>query len=340
MRIHLLFLFTMLTCNMHGQDSISIAAGTNDLDRYTIFLKGEFHDRKAENERSFLLLAKYLYSHNNVRYLVFEWGPDFSYLANRYLQTQIDLYPEKNYLGFSKAFWDTLVAINRVKPESEQIKVAGFDFNRSIFTAIAFADMVSGKEAFTDHAIQSIISKITQWKTIPWTWAEQDKFVELMKELQSLCKQHEPALKTYFGEDWSAFSAIVYHDVKSKSTVDRDKKGFKYVKAFLQSKGSGNVLFNYGISHAFLNGIGMGKMLNDDPLFNGKVCSLYPYYQLPPQEKTSIQQRKDSYLPVGFLTELENQPSHALVNVEQRGLYPKEFKIAQWVYVIPKAKQP
>jgi hypothetical protein len=323
-----------------SQDSISIASGTNDLNRYTIFLKGEFHDRKVENERSFLLLAQYLYTHNNVRYLVFEWGPDFSYLANRYLQTQNDSILFKNTLAFSKTFWDALALHNRSRAAADQLKIAGFDFNRSIFTARAFSEMIKGKKPFPDPLLQSTIDKIIEWQSTAWTWEGQDLFIKQMKELRSLCKKQEPALMAYFGEEWPSFSAIVNHDVKSKSTVDRDKTGFKYVKAFLETKEDGNVLFNYGISHAFLNGIGMGKLLNNDPVYRGKVCSLYPFYQLPPEEKSKIQQRKDSYLPANFLAELEKLPSYGLVNVEQRGLYPKEFKIAQWVYVIPKAKQP
>ncbi|RYG06116.1 MAG: hypothetical protein EOO07_29395 [Chitinophagaceae bacterium] len=338
MRLLLFSSLLLLSVATLGQDSIVIDQKTDDLDRYNIFLKGEFHDRRIENETSFLLLAKHLYAHNNGRYLVFEWGPDFTYIANLYLQNQTDLQPGKNYLGFSKTFWDSLVAFNRSRPASDQFRIEGFDFIRSLFTALAFHEMIRGKEPFADPAIQSIINKILQWKNVPWTWQGQDEFIEQINELRSLSKKQEPALKAYFGEDWPAFSAIVSHDVKSKSTVDRDKKAVNYIKAFLQTKGTGNVLFNYGISHTFLNGIGLGKLLNEDPQYSGKVCSLYPYYQLPLDEKSQIQQRKDSYLPANLLNELENIPSYALVNVEERGLYPKTFKISQWVYVIPKAK--
>jgi hypothetical protein len=161
-----------------------------------------------------------------------------------------------------------------------------------------------------------------------------------MEEVKLLYKKQEEKLAAYFGHDWPVFSAIVNNDVKSKSTVDRDKRGLKYVKGFLENKAEGNVLFNYGISHTFLNGIGMGKLLNNDPAYRGKVCSIYPYHQSPGEEKSKIRLRKDSYLPVDMLAELEAYTSDILINVEHRGLYPKEFKISQWVYVIPKAKQP
>jgi len=336
---------TLLFCSLlivntaaRSQDSIIVPTGTNDLHRYTLYLKGEFHERKVENESSVLLLAQYLYKHNNLRYLVFEWGPDFSYLANRYLQTQDDSVLFKNNLEFSRAFWDTLVALNRYKPGVEQIKVKGFDFNRSVFTGKSFFIMTRGKAPFPDHSIQSALEKIIEWKDIRWSWEGQNKFVKQMKKLSSLCEKQVSALMAYFGEDWPAFSAIISHDVKSKTTVDRDKRGLKYVKTFLDTKEEGNVLFNYGISHAFLNGMGMGKMLNEDSQYRGKVCGIYPYYQLSFEEKSKIEQRKDSYLPVNILPELESFPSYALVNMEQRGLYPNEYKISQWVYVIPKAK--
>ena len=338
MRTLLFSTLLMVNSAVWSQDRLTIPSGTNDLHRYTLFLKGEFHERKVENENSVMLLAQHLYQYNKLRYLVFEWGPDFSYLANRYLQTQDDSVLFKNNLEYSRAFWDTLVALNRYKPAIDQIKVRGFDFNRSVFTGKAFFIMTKGKAPFPDYSIQSALEKIIKWKDIRWSWEEQDEFVKQMKKLSSLCEKHQSALMAYFGEDWPAFSAIISHDVKSKSTVDRDKRGLKYVKGFLDTKEEGNVLFNYGISHAFLNGIGMGKMLNEDPQYRGKVCSIYPYYQLSSEEKSKIEQRKDSYLPVTILSELESFPSYALVNMEQRGLYPKEYKISQWVYVIPKAK--
>ena len=84
----------------------------------------------------------------------------------------------------------------------------------------------------------------------------------------------------------------------------------------------------------------MGKLLNEDPQYRGKVCSFYPYYRLQADELSKIRQVKDSYLPANFLAEMQTVPPYSLVNMEQRGLYPKEYKISQWVYVIPKVKQP
>ncbi len=340
MRTLLIWLPLLINATAFSQDSIAVAPATNDLHRYNIFLKGEFHDRRLENEHSFLLLAKYLHINNNVRHLVFEYGPDFSYLANRYLQTQIDLMPGRRYLYFSKAFWDSLVLYNNAQPSYDRLKIHAFDFNRSISTAMAFGEMILHKEALSDAAIQFSINKIIEWKTTPWTWEGQEKFVDQMNALRSLCKNKEALLMQYFGEDWLAFAAILNHNVKSKSTVDRDKKVIKYLTTFLTNKSGGEVLFNYGISHTFLNGVGFGKMLDKNSRYAGKVCSIYPYYQLPPEEKSKIQSRKDSYLPINIIAELEQYTPYALINLEHRGLYPTQFKISQWVYVIPKAKQP
>ncbi len=199
--------------------------------------------------------------------------------------------------------------------------------------------MILNKELIADPAIQSSLSEIIEWKDVPWTWEAQEKFVEQMNKLRSLCKNREAVLMDYFGEDWSPFSAILNHDVKSTSTVDRDKKVITYLTTFLDNKRGGEVLFNYGISHTFLNGAGFGKMLNKDLRYAGKVCSIYPYYQLPVEEKSKIQLRKDSYLPITIIAELEQYPTYALVNLQHRGLYPNQFKVSQWVYVIPKAKQ-
>ncbi|RYF85240.1 MAG: hypothetical protein EON98_07120, partial [Chitinophagaceae bacterium] len=202
-----------------------------------------------------------MYVHNNVRYLVFEWGPDFAFLANRYLQTQNDSILFKRTLFFSKAFWDTLVLHNRSTSDADKIKIAGFDFNRSVFTARAFSEMIKGKPPFSETAIRSALDTIIKWQHIPWTWEGQYEFVEQMKTLRSLCKNQSPALAAYFGNDWPSFSAIIDHDVESMPMVKRDKKGIGYVKEFLATKGEGNVLFNLGVAHTFLNGAGIGNLL-------------------------------------------------------------------------------
>lgn len=134
------------------------------------------------------------------------------------------------------------------------------------------------------------------------------------------------------------FSAIVYHDVDSKSVVTRDKKSIKYVNAFLKTKGEEGVLFNCGISHAFLDGVGMGKLLKKDSQYSNQVCSIYPYHQLLAEEKAKIQKKKDRYLPAAFVEEMQTVPSYTLINTEKRGLYPKAFSISQRVYVIQKAE--
>ena len=340
MRILFFLLYFCIGNKSFSQDSISIAPGTDDLNRYTIFLKGEFHNHKADNEHSFRLLAQYLYTHNNVRYLVFEWGPDFIYLANRYLQTQNDLILFKNNLFFSKAFWDTLVSHNRYKPSNEKIKIAGFDFNRSVFTARAFREMMKGKPVLNNSSIRSVIEKVIHWEIVPWTWDGQNEFVEQMKALRFLCKDRNSFLEAYFGEDWPSFFAIINHDVESMPMVKRDKKAIGYVKEFLAKKGEGNVLFNLGVAHTFLNGGGIGNFLQRDEKYRDKVCSIYPYHNIPNPEKEKGQQVQDENLPSQFLAELQTTAPYSLINMVQRGIYPKTYKKTQWVYVIPKVKQP
>jgi len=147
-------------------------------------------------------------------------------------------------------------------------------------------------------------------------------------------------LAAYFGDDWPAFFAILNHDVESMAMVKRDKKGIGYVKDFLTNKGDGNALFNLGVAHTFLNGAGIGNLLQRDEHFRGKVCGIYPYHLITDQEKEKGQQVQDENLPPEFLAELQTAPDYSLINLEQKGIYPKKYKKTQWVYVIPKIKQP
>jgi hypothetical protein len=336
MRILLFFPTLLLWIAAHTQESITVDPATDDLNRYTLFLKGEYHERTLDNERSFLLLAQYLYNHNNVRYLVFEWGPDFRYLANRYLQTQDDSLLFKNTLFFSKAFWDTLALHNRLRPFTDKLKIEGFDFNRSVFTARAFREMMKSKPPFNDKTIRNVIENIIRWQDIAWTWEGQKKFVEQMNELRSLCKNSEPDLIAYFGDDWPYFSAIINNEVESTPMVKRDKKTIGSVKDFLAKKGEGNVLFNVGVNHAYFDGAGMASLLRDEKEYRDKLCSIYPYHRIPNAEKEKYEQEQDRNLPSTLLTELQTTAPYSLINMAQRGLYPKEYKKTQCVYVVPK----
>lgn len=337
-RLFLLFSWLVASIPAFSQNSITIVPATNDLNRYTLFLKGEFHEHKQANERSFLLLAQYLYTHNNVRYLVFEWGPDFSFLANRYLQTQNDSLLLENTLSFSRAFWDTLVLHNQHKPDADKIEIAGFDFNRSVFTARAFRELLKQKSAFADSSIRSAIEAIIKWDGTKWTWEQQRIFVGQMNNLRRLCTSKKVELAAYFGNDSSSFFSIVNHQVESTPQVKRDKESIVYVKKFLQEKRSGNVLFNLGVNHTFFDHAGMGNLLQRDSKFQNTVCSIYPYHLTSITDKPKFQQELDGNLYSLLPTELQTASPFSLINLAQKGIYPKGYKKAQWVYVIPEIK--
>jgi hypothetical protein len=331
-----ILLWILLLANICGfaQDTLTVLPEENNLHRYTIFLKGEFHDQIAESEQSFLLLAQWLYTHHNVRYLVFEYGPDFSYIANRYLHTQDSTLLRQNRLYFSKSFWDQLVRFNNSKPATEQIKIAGFDFNRSVYTAMSFYEMLKGKEPFADTVVWSAIQQIIQWKNTQWNWEDQTAFVAQMNTLRTLCKKQRPALMAYFGPGWTSFAGIVDHEMPSMQMVKRDRKSFPYVKRFLATRENGNVLFNLGVAHIFLDGVGLANLLEEDKEYRGKVCSLYPFYVLPLEQKNRTHQAIDCHFPAAFVSEMQTRPAYSLIDLKRRDVYPKTFKKAQWVFTI------
>ena len=64
------------------------------------------------------------------------------------------------------------------------------------------------------------------------------------------------------------------------------------------------------------------------------------YICISNHEKEKGQQVQDENLPASFLAEIQNAPAYSLINLVRKGIYPKEYKKTQWVYVIPKLKQP
>jgi len=95
----------------------------------------------------------------------------------------------------------------------------------------------------------------------------------------------------------------------------------------------GNFLFNYGIAHVFLDGEGAANILFTNNEFRNQVCSIYPFYSL---EKTGSKTLAtiNKYLPSGFRNELGRYPAYSLVSLEEKKIYPGEFKKAQWILVI------
>ena len=120
--------------------------------------------------------------------------------------------------------------------------------------------------------------------------------------------------------------------------VKRDRKTIVYVKDFLDKTGGGNVLFNLGVNHIYFDHEGMGKLLQQDERFEAITCSIYPYHRLSDTEKEKFQIEEDKKLPVQLINEMQNAAPYSLVNLSQKGIYPKKYRKAQWIYLIPAAE--
>jgi hypothetical protein len=218
--------------------------------------------------------------------------------------------------------------------------VAGFDFNRPVFTAAAFGAMVNGKPPFPHQEIQILLQKIINRYDKPWDLYEKpavsrelDKDIDRLKSYHA---QYAEIFKTYFEMDYPAFSRIINNTADITPRVKRDKEVLKVLENRLHEFPNGALLFNYGIAHVFLDGVGLAKMLSEKKEYAGRICSIYPYYKGDDLIKSKTLSKMDENLPSAFRSELDSLQKHTLISLEEKGIFPRPFRKAQWVLVIGK----
>jgi len=318
-----------------SQDSIALKGPAEKLSTYRFFFKGEDHAFPKENGNSLFTLLTYLYKNDHVRYLVMEFGPDFAFLANQYLETGDDSLLIERRLYFFKEFWKNLYEFNRSKDSLERIKVIGFDFNRFTFTAKVFDQILKRKNLFPHEELRSAFAKIIGWKDTDWDFDKQRQFDKGFGQFRSLCKTYEQELEDWLGIDYDIFYAIINNNTAVSEKVKRDKTVVTGLKKYIHEAGDENYLFNYGIEHIFLDGIGLAYLLANSEEFKGKVCSIYPRYPLKIKQESEPLTAFDKFFPAELRNELDSYPGNSLVSLEKVGAYPGKFKKAQWVLIIP-----
>jgi hypothetical protein len=95
---------------------------------------------------------------------------------------------------------------------------------------------------------------------------------------------------------------------------------------------AGNFLFNYGIAHVFLNGVGAGNILSEKKEFSKQVCVIFSYYI--DKEKSKFLRKIEEDFPSSFRDELDRMNSNTLVDLTAKEIYPGKFKKAQWVMTV------
>lgn len=321
----------IISCfSIQAQDSIIIDPPGKKIPDQRFFLKGEIHEFPEQNGRSLLALLQYLHANNNVRYLVMECGPDQAFLANKYLETGDDSLLTKLYLA--KTFWPGVNEFNRQLPNEKKIKVLGYDFNRYVYSSRAIGYIVKDKLTFADEKLNDAFKKILEWDTIEWNMNKQSLFNEDFDYLRELSKTNDAALQQSLGKYYNDFITIISNRSPATPNVKRDKKIVANLLEDLPLFHNGNFLFNYGIAHIFLDGVGAANILESNKEFKGQVCSIYPYYIFAEKSSRTLTEI-NKQLPVNLRTSMGNSPNHQLISLDERKIYPG-FKKAQWVLVI------
>jgi hypothetical protein len=312
------------------KDSIRFAGSTRFDLQYRFFFKGETHEYRQENAASLFLLLSYLHHANKVRYLVMEIGPDQAFLINQYLHTGDHklLEESKPYLG--PTLWKNIYAFNAGKTEKDKIKVLGFDFNRRQFTKRALQLMVKGKAITT--ANKSLLKAISDAAAIDSlaTDAAADRALEKdISQLQNMVAADDSLAKSVLGKYYPEFRDLVFNKTPSTSQVKRDRAMVAQFIDKLPWLPGGNFLFNYGIAHVFLNGVGAGSILAEKKEFNRQVCTIYSYYI--DTRKSKFLRKIEEDLPAFFRDELDRMKPNTLIDLAAKDIYPGKFKKTQWI---------
>jgi hypothetical protein len=324
----ILFLIVFLNINssvFSQQDTVRVNARNGLSPSYRFFLKGETHEYKAENANSLLTLVKYLTAHHNLRYLVMEFGPDHAFLANAYLKSGDDTLLLRSGLYLGDKFWQQLRLFNESLEPATKIEVLGFDFNRYGYSVKVLQQLLKDKQpgnAALSNAINTAIN------------SSQQSFDRDMKELKQQVSLNEPDVKKMLGKEYDILSAILNNITPSTPHVKRDKEVVKQFLVALPQLPAGSFLFNFGIAHIFLNGVGFAKIISEEPSINHQVCSIYPFYLKKDGVKSKFLKKIEEDIPGHFRQALSGMPPNTLVNLEEKDIYPGNFKKSQWMMVI------
>lgn len=325
--------FFVLYNTTSAQDSINVIAANGKLPACRFFLKGETHEFPVENAKSLFDLLVYLHRHNSMHYLVMEMGPDHAFLANRYLQQETDSLHPNHRLYLGRVFWKKLFAFNKELPVDKKIVVLGFDFNRYIHTSQAFLIMFGTEPAVTDNELKSALKKIIHYDTVSWDFNKQKDFAGDIALVRKKVDENTNDLQKLLGDDFADLTRICHNEVASTPNVKRDKKVMESFIKNLPALNRGTFLFNYGISHISLDGIGLGHILSSDAGFKDNVCSIYPFY-LKSDKRSATSRTIEKDIPASFRNEAVNYGSNTLIDLADKALYPRPFKKAQWLLVI------
>jgi hypothetical protein len=315
------------------KDSIKFSGTSRFSNQYRFFFKGEAHEYKEENANSLFALLSYLYKANNVRYLVMEIGPDQAFIINQYLQkgNKQLLEEAKPYLG--AAFWTQVYTFNSKKKEKDKVKVVGFDFNRRLFTTRAFAMMLKDNpDLRKDAALKEAIEDVTRWDTAIADAGSDRRLEKDLKRLQNVVLRNESIVDTLIKKQHKEFIAILFNKTPAMSQVKRDRDMIDQFLEQLPLLKDGNFLFNYGIAHVFLNGVGAANILDDNKAFDKQVCSIYSYYK--DNDKSKFLDKIEEDIPGRFHPTLDAMSSNTLVDLAEMKVYPGSFKKTQWLMVI------
>jgi hypothetical protein len=322
-----IILFCMIGLAANAQEEVTVAPNGKVMPGARFYFKGEAHEYVQENAASLLAVVKYLYQHNNVRYLVMESGPDQAYLANYYLVTGIDSFPEKYKLYLRSIFWKDLYEFNKTLPEGQQLRVMGFDFNRYVYTAGALKLMQQDHSPFHNKVLQEAYARVVAWDTVAWNMNRQERFEKDLDQLKHLVQGNENEIKEILGSAYADFYKILHNATPAISQVKRDKIMVSQLLVDLPLMDRGNILLNYGVAHTFLDGVGAAHILASKKEFREKVCSIYPYYLKGDKPKSLLSM--ENKLPEEFLQKVNAYPNYTLVDLQG-----SKFKRSQYVLVI------
>lgn len=265
-----------------------------DLDKYEVFLTGEFHS-VAANYKLKLAFVKYFNDKAGIKYLLSEMGFSSSAYINRYLETgdeenlNIVFDARKGTAAWSKdeyEFYKKLREYNRLLSDSRKIKVIGIDIEHKLGFALNYIYSVLPKEA-EPVEIKDTLSRLKRLKGKPLIIADlEDIIIAIQRDIE----ENEESYKSYFEDSYLDFSMVVdniynclnahenrdkFDKIREESIYNNFKKVYKYLP-------KGKFYGQFGMEHVYQNVCGsylgeqqrLAMYINDSDSLRNKVLSI------------------------------------------------------------------
>jgi|GEM_PF-3125154 len=252
--------------------------------RHRVFLAGERHDEKANDDLSFAML-RYLNREFGVRTLVLEQAYAVGLCADEYLRTGDTILLEDLP---SREYWKKLYDYNRSLPAEKRLRVVGADIESSFGWSGWMLHRMALDGGVPHPSIAPTVATIYRMRRP--SRLTRKKARRLAFELDENMKAYPREYRKFLGDKYEDFrkcvlsmktGADIYVTRKSPWVPAREQYLYEFLYDFLKSHPDEKVFGQFGNAHVCLlpeqdwairNSTSVTSMLNRTPELQNRIC--------------------------------------------------------------------